>query len=396
MAFASTADLWRLTPELRGFGLARPGHAWHEGGVTEPTPNPSDEALPDPGDTPQPVRPDTPPRMRESLTSEPVPSAARPVRRAGPKVREGADAMAPTGVWGRFVDYFSLKEAQTLATGTPLILREPLAQLAATARQKHKASECLWSAGHRAEGLLLMNAGLAAVSDLLERVHDAVGGHPRLDRSRELLGEPGVLGGDVPQLDQAITPEFELSYEKKERSFRKSLDQLEPFLRKQGELRWIRIRRAAGVVALVAGVAATLAFVLHKPTGVFASATDQQADFPAQLAMDGNPETEWQGNNRARPKLGITMHPPRTIRRLRLLNGHNRHFNDRAVKDYAVMFFAGSKTVHRLTGRFEKLAGDPDWVEHPLDLQNVDRVQFSVKSYFQEGAALAEIEFLEE
>ena len=109
----------------------------------------------------------------------------------------------------------------------------------------------------------------------------------------------------------------------------------------------------------------------------------------------GAAKTEWQSHDRARPTLTIKLVPPRTITAIRLLNGHNRWFNDRAIQRYRLELVQQGEILTTVEGEFDELTPNAEWVTHELPGIRADHVRLVVLSYHGLGAALAELEVVE-
>jgi hypothetical protein len=149
-----------------------------------------------------------------------------------------------------------------------------------------------------------------------------------------------------------------------------------------------------GTPLVVLVVAAITAYVATRvPEGVNATASGQysrELGAPA-AALDGNPTTEWLTPDAQAGWLEITINPPQNITTLRLLNGHNRHYNDRAVRHAIVQVFSDGDLARTIDQRWPRIEPEPAWVEHSLRVEQVDRIRFEVESFHEHGAALAEI-----
>ncbi|MAT25240.1 MAG: hypothetical protein CMN29_09815 [Sandaracinus sp.] len=162
-----------------------------------------------------------------------------------------------------------------------------------------------------------------------------------------------------------------------------------------GQIRVRRFSRWAVTALALVLVAVGLYFTLRTPDRVYASASafyrnDRQ--FEPENAFDDDPRTEWLLNDRQTGWIEGRLSPPRDLSAIRLLNGHNRHYNDRAVRGYKLeVFDASGEKVHEEEGEFEQLEPSPQWVEHPVDLNDVERIRVTVTSSHRLGGALSEI-----
>ena len=164
----------------------------------------------------------------------------------------------------------------------------------------------------------------------------------------------------------------------------------------------MKLKRVSRITALVAAVALAIGAVflmvrtpreeVATASGYFASAPEYAPD----KAIDGEEGTEWLLADGQTGWLEVRLSPPRDIQQIRVRNGHNRHFRDRAVRAYAVeLFDSNGESVGTTEGEFERFAERGEWAEHPLPASDVSRIRFQVKSFHRTGAALAELEWVE-
>ena len=150
-----------------------------------------------------------------------------------------------------------------------------------------------------------------------------------------------------------------------------------------------------GVAALVAAlVAVGLYFALRTPTGYEATASARFGpDFPPRNVIDDDHASEWLLPDRSPGWVEVSLSPPERIETLKLLNGHNRHYNDRAVQEYTVEVYANGELARTIEATFGEFQPRPQFVEHALGIDDVERVRVNVTSWHRTGAALAEIDW---
>ncbi len=165
-----------------------------------------------------------------------------------------------------------------------------------------------------------------------------------------------------------------------------------------GQLSWTRASRLgfAGLIAIV--VAVGLYFALRPAHGVTATATGQyNAEFTPEKAIDGDAATEWLLPDRRQGSLDVRITPAQHVDTVRLKNSHNRHYNDRATREYTVEIYRHgdapdhpSKTIQ---GQWTTLSPRPDWTEHAVDVDDVERIRVNVRTWHRNGGGLAEIDW---
>jgi hypothetical protein len=157
-----------------------------------------------------------------------------------------------------------------------------------------------------------------------------------------------------------------------------------------------RARRVGSVVLAASCTAVYVAFALGaRPfAGVSASAVfDDNPLFGPRMAVDGQAETEWLLPDRTSGSLELTVFPARDVRRVIIRNGHNRQFNDRAVRTFSVELLRDGVRVHVAHGMFGHIApdGETKTIVLPQRLDGIDHVRFVVADSHGIGSALAEI-----
>jgi len=168
-----------------------------------------------------------------------------------------------------------------------------------------------------------------------------------------------------------------------------------PSLSSPRAIRATRWARVIGLVVLVIGGSVGGYLGTRTPPGIHATASGQWSpEFGGpEGAIDGDPNTEWQSPNGEAGWVEITIEPPAHINTLRILNGHNRHYNDRAVRDATVEVYADGELAHTFDHAWPQLVPSPEWIEEPVNLDQVDRIRFVAHAFHNQGVALAEIQW---
>jgi hypothetical protein len=290
-------------------------------------------------------------------------------------------------------EFFALKDAEARSGKLPPDVRESVARDATIARQKREAAEVLWLGGGPAEALGLARAAFELVAGAVERAHEA-GAAPALPASAVEL-RANIANKPLPALDTEIvdadTPTFFglLAAHDQLRALVEpaSLSKPEIANRRRGRIGW----------AIGAGLFTVLvAYYLLRTPRVLrpeASAIYDEGHNAAK-AVDGRTETEWLLPNGQTGYIDFTVVPPRKLKQMKLLNGHNPPYNDRQTKDYHLEIYGeGGKVLESIDGTFGEFNAAPASV--PVDLhvsEKVERIRFEVRSFHIAGAALAEVE----
>lgn len=308
----------------------------------------------------------------------------------------------------RVREFYSLKRTKTRAAAVRE--RDTFVRSLAFARQRRDAADQLWGSGSRAEALVLARAAFRNLVDAASRTLEGADDDERLAAlklkgpslavARWALSSRGAAqsSSDAPadeKLEADVTPEDEAQFFKLESVHRGIYKDLEPLAQSRGVLMGRLVRRWAWTLGVFVVLIALYFWSQYKTPGIHARAEQTMGEFPAVHAIDGRPETEWLLHNLAKEPLVIEMAPPRHVTKIRVLNGHNRHFMDRGVRAFAIEIYDDGDLARTIEGNFPRIEQNPRWMEWAVDFKEVDRVVFLVKSYHGSGAALAELEITE-
>jgi hypothetical protein len=160
------------------------------------------------------------------------------------------------------------------------------------------------------------------------------------------------------------------------------------------DLHWRRGLRFFYLAALCVGLVAALVYLTRTPYEARATASaEYNSEFVASRLVDGDPTTEWLLPDRRTGWIEVRLTPPRDITELRLLNGHNRQFNDRATHEFTLEVFRGADSVFQTDAEFERLDPNPTPMAFAVDENGVDRIRIEVRSWHRTSAALAELDW---
>lgn len=307
-----------------------------------------------------------------------------------------------TSIVDSFLEYLLLRRAELRATQTPNAMRtEALARLR-LGRQKYTAADLLWSNGQLAEALVLARAALLttldaaaaldANGDWREALRDAALDPATIARIESAEGE--ARSREQPVFDVEVRPEHETRFEAM-LSARRAVDNaLVDATRNPAEVRLLRKLRVTGAVALAlfGATGAVLAFRhLERPTATASAHVTIDGGFPASNAIDDDPSTEWILPDQTPGWLEVRLARPRSIRAVRLLNSHNRQFNNVATRDYTIEIYAGDRLLSSVDGTFPELVPTPQWRSVPIRAEGVTRVRFLVRTWHAAAGGLAEL-----
>ncbi|MFO0708616.1 MAG: hypothetical protein U0353_02185 [Sandaracinus sp.] len=197
----------------------------------------------------------------------------------------------------------------------------------------------------------------------------------------------------LPLLDRDVSPGHAELFVERVRARQRADRALAPAAMSHRDLRWTRVLRAAGALVLGGLAIAGLYYGLRTPTGTFASASDffqQSPQFAPENAIDGSPATYWLLPDGATGWLEVSTSPPRHVGRVRVLNTTNPPWSDRGTNQYQIEVYVHGEVARTIDGTFE-WTESPAPVDHQVDLDDVERVRFVVRSHHRVGAGLAEL-----
>jgi hypothetical protein len=123
-----------------------------------------------------------------------------------------------------------------------------------------------------------------------------------------------------------------------------------------------------------------------------ASASAAYSDeFDAQMAIDGDPATEWCLPDGTLGTIDLKFHRKRRVDAVWITNGHNRHYLDRAIRKARLVLYDGARAIERHD--IELPGIEPLHTRRRIELtgQRGTRLRLEVLSFAGSGSALAEL-----
>ena len=279
-------------------------------------------------------------------------------------------------------ELIGLSRAAALARKGQAPRMEKAKRLLVRARRRAEGAQLLRDEGHLAEALRLARAAL----------EDA-------ERAALLAGEPappGQLTGGDPELDAEVGNAHLDRLRETLRTVRRMTRHLAPIRSSPLRVRLRRVGRGLLALALVAAAAFGVYRRFHPAPRIEVSASHERGngDWPASFAFDGDPHTEWMLEDRARGWIQFDFMPPRDLEVVRIMNGINPPYYDRAVREYRVEARVASDpapVIH--AGRFDTYSRSPQWQTVELHLEQVRSVRIYAESFHDRGVSLAEVSF---
>lgn len=114
-------------------------------------------------------------------------------------------------------------------------------------------------------------------------------------------------------------------------------------------------------------------------------------EFDAQMAIDGDPATEWCLPDGTLGTLDLKFHRKRRVDAVWITNGHNRHYMDRAIRKAKLVLYDGGRAVER--HEIELPGIEPLHTRRRIELtgQRGTRLRLEVLEFAGSGSALAEL-----
>lgn len=315
----------------------------------------------------------------------------------------------------RAIEHYRLREAARLAERldepTRRAAREALERSAALAAE----AETLWAAGMPAQGLARASRAVRSAVEAARAIAPdeptgaalAAAGLSAPERAAVLAADEATEG-TPEQLAPLHGERFTAALEGAALVQRR----LDVALRGPDGVRDARRGRLWWLVALLAGLVALVMWPRVFPTTTItarASAfrrNDTVEAWPPANAIDRQETTYWHLPDGEAGWIELTLDPPQHVGAVRLLNAHDNHVRDphradrrpfrRASRDVRVHAFANGARVAEVDAALTKIT---DWSRVTISLgegghDDVDRIRIEVRSFFDDGGGLAEIEVL--
>jgi hypothetical protein len=123
-----------------------------------------------------------------------------------------------------------------------------------------------------------------------------------------------------------------------------------------------------------------------------ATASSSYSDeFEAQMVLDGDPNTEWCLPDGTLGYIDLAFKHGRHVHAVRLTNGHNRQYKDRAITKAQIVVYYDDNVVERHDVELPGI--ESDHKERRVELKGrwATRVRLEVLAYAGNGGALAEL-----
>ncbi|MEM9073406.1 MAG: hypothetical protein AAGE52_33180 [Myxococcota bacterium] len=284
-------------------------------------------------------------------------------------------------------------------------------QVLSRAANGHLVADTLWAAGHRA-------AALQRATHELSAALTEIGGLMEIDDTARLLSELGLSSRAAEEISLTISAHPPTTnaamgevHGQHFLAAQQGLVALQRAVAERSLTRKERLRaRALRGISRIAAVALALTGVVlafrpsaDLPVRGSAYRSDALDTWPPENAVDADEMTYWHLPPAQEGYLDIAIHPPRPVARLRILNGHDLHADDRnrkdrrrfgyAAKDIRVTGFRDGSSVAQTSVTLPQLRRF-DRVMVDLDAPAIDRIRIEIKTWYGNGGGLAEVEVL--
>jgi hypothetical protein len=293
----------------------------------------------------------------------------------------------------RVVEFFFLRASMAASSSIDDDVRGPLRRDLALAARKREAA---FAVSHRDPGVdaeRLATDALDAAVSALSRVNEKL--DPSLRASLEATVEAarhpahlidfdahdGEANTRAPQIARLLAAQATLH------------EAIEPLAMTRSELARARLNRVTLLLTTTALLIGVPYFVTRPPRNLVAEASASYGgEFLPQNVIDEQAKTEWLLPNGQLGWIDLQLAPPRSVSKLRLLNGHNAQYFDRAAKDLKITAYCeGGAAETQYT--FPEFSETPSWVTIPLGGKGkCSRVRIEVTSFHRVGSSIAEVE----
>ncbi|MEM9866009.1 MAG: hypothetical protein AAF938_30680, partial [Myxococcota bacterium] len=123
------------------------------------------------------------------------------------------------------------------------------------------------------------------------------------------------------------------------------------------------------------------------------SASYEGSEFVPDHACDSDVETEWLLPDGANGWIECVLPSPSDVSVVRITNGRNRAYGDRAVKDYVVSLVVGDRVIAEAEGSFSAIEARPEPVSVSIRGEGVTKIRLEVRSFHRLGAALSGLDW---
>ena len=273
--------------------------------------------------------------------------------------------------------------------------------------ERRRAAEVLWSGACPASALRLLREAFIEALDLargttkVEGLDDVLraldirgtDAAPIIDADARLTATPPpALDAEVDAAHVEAFPVVRAALVALERS-------LAPLVSDAPTLRRARLERqiVAGLVTTL--VLASIVFAIRMRFRTWATASASIAPkHDAANVIDFSPEGEWLLPDGTGGWVDVHYSPARTITKVRLLNAHASIYNDRGTRDFTLELYRGDRLLKALDGTLTETPAEPKptastWTTWDVGrVTGVDRVRVVVKTWYQKGGGIAEVE----
>ncbi len=325
----------------------------------------------------------------------------------------------------RLVEHLRLGEAAAVAASVDPVARASAREGLADSEAASASAETLWAAGRVALGLGRALDGLRAALDAARAISPDATLEERLARAgldatarARVAAAAGALEAPAPASDGAVGALHGAQFVAAQEASDTLRRALAPRLLDEVGLGRLRRARLATALAVVVGVALLALWPTLFPApriDVRASAyrvNDTVETWPPENAVDRDETTYWHLPPGEAGWIELELTPPRHVSALRIMNAHDNHVRDphradrrpfhQASREIRVHAFADGQRVAEVDATLEPIT---DWtrVTIPLGgadgdgggLDDVERIRIEIRSFYEEGGGLAEIEVLE-
>ena len=295
--------------------------------------------------------------------------------------------------WTRVRERWALQEIARRAEAVPEGEKAAISETEQVGRQQLLAAERLWLGGCAAEALKLASAALHLVRAATKAHGQSLPETERLTAKLERVG--------VPLLDAKVTQDQRAIFRPLVEALRAELAMADSLASTPADLRVRRLRRVVWIVVLALAAIALVVLAIRPRPRLEATASAARPRDPAvasaegngpELAVDGEPSTQWLLPDSREGFLDVHLIPARKVHRVRLLPSDGPGHAEGAKRPFVLELWNGGTLVQRIAGELGPPQPVPLWKWFDLAETRVDRIRIVLGSDEHGYRGIAEVE----
>lgn len=293
-------------------------------------------------------------------------------------------------------EFFTLRRTEREASAFPDAVRLPLERSLSLAFQRREAAETLWPRGSMAEGMSLARSAIAVAASALDEAAASLSSPPSwFERARTRTNEANARAVSVklPVRETDVLPADEPAFREMIDAVVALEEAAANLLGGAAAVAQLRRQRLVASTLFAVVVMVLLVWLVHAPLFSHAVASAEfMPSYGAAQAIDEDTKTYWALPDHQPGWIDLFLPKPRTVATVRVAQG-NPPYSDRATRDARIETFLGETLLKGVDVTLpEPPKGQVSWTDVRIDSPKCDRVRFTVKTFYQVGGALVEVE----